>query len=89
MTITAVFVLFSITWFMVLFLCLQINIKTQSEVNKIVPGTHASAPVDFDLRKRLWITTAVSIPLCAIIVFTILSDFVTLETFSFFNVIEK
>ena len=89
MTITAVLVLFSITWFMVLFLSLQINIKTQSEVGEVVAGTHASAPEGFDLRKRLWITTAVSIPLCAIIVFTILSDYVTLETFSFFSVIEK
>jgi predicted secreted protein len=89
MTITAVFVLFSVTWFLVLFLCLQINIKTQSETGEIVAGTHASAPEGFDLKKRLWVTTLVSIPLCGIIIFTILSDYVTLETFSFFNVFAK
>ncbi len=89
MTITAVLVLYSITWFLVLFLCLQINIKTQSETGEIVAGTHASAPEGFDLKKRLWITTAISIPVCGLFVFLILSDFVTLETFSFFNIFEK
>ena len=89
MTITSVFVLFSITWFMVLFLALQINIKTQADFGEVVAGTHASAPENFDLKKRLWITTGISIPLCAMIVITLVSGWVTLDMFSFFSVIEN
>ncbi len=44
MSITAVLVLFSIIWFLVLFISLQINIKTQGDTGKIVEGTHASSP---------------------------------------------
>jgi len=85
MTITAVFVLFAITWFMVLFLALQINIKTQGDVGETLHGTHASSPVDFDLKKRLWITTFISIPICALMVFIIIYDVITLDMFEFLN----
>jgi len=85
MTITAVFVLFAITWFMILFLALQINIKTQGDVGDTVHGTHASSPVNFDLKKRLWITTFISVPLTAVFVFIIVYDVISLDMFEFMN----
>lgn len=89
MTITAVFVLFSVTWFLVLFLALQIKIKTQGEDGAIVDGTHASSPVNFDMMQRIKITTLVSIPLCALLVCAIIYDVMTLEMFEFLNFLEK
>ena len=47
MSITAVLVLFSIVWFLILFLTLQIKIKTQGDSGSVLKGTHASSPVNF------------------------------------------
>jgi predicted secreted protein len=89
MSITAVFVLFSMIWFLVLFLSLQINITTQGDTGDVVHGTHASSPEGFSLKKRVLVTTAISVPLCALVVFTILSGVITLDMFEFYNLIEK
>ena len=46
MSITAVLVLFSIVWFLILFLTLQIKIKTQGDIGTVLKGTHASSPIN-------------------------------------------
>ena len=89
MSITAVLVLFSIIWFLVLFLSLQINIKTQGDTGKIVSGTHASSPDSFNIKKRILVTTLISIPSCILVVYVILSGIITLDMFDFYNLIEK
>lgn len=89
MSITAVFVLFSVIWFLVLFLCLQINIKTQAETGDIVPGTHSSSPDGFNMKKRLLMTTLISIPVCAVVVLTILSGVITVEMLNFYDIYEN
>ena len=62
MSITAVLVLFSIVWFLVLFLTLQIKIKTQGDSGSVLKGTHASSPVNFSIKNRLINTTLISVP---------------------------
>ena len=89
MSITAVLVLFSIVWFLILFLTLQIKIKTQGDSGSVLKGTHASSPVNFSIKNRLITTTLISVPISALVVFIILSGFITLDMFDFYNLIEK
>ena len=53
MSITAVLVLFSIIRLLVLFLTLQLKIKTQGDSGSVLKGTHASSPVNFSIKNRL------------------------------------
>ena len=77
MSITAVIVIFATIWFLALLVALPIGLRTQAEDGEIVPGTPSSAPVDPMIRKKLlWATyaaTAITIPLCAFIVYSGLS----------------
>lgn len=89
MTITAVLVLFSIIWFLVLFLTLQINIQTQGDVGEVVAGTHASSPINFSIKRRAWITTLITVPLCTLLSLGIIYGFLNREMFEFLSIIEK
>ncbi|MDA9788866.1 DUF1467 family protein, partial [Amylibacter sp.] len=55
----------------------------------ILKGTHASSPVNFSIKNRLIITTLISVPISALVIFVILSGFITLDMFDFYNLIEK
>ena len=52
MSIISAIVLFAIVWFMVFFIALPIRLKTQGDVGEIVPGTHAGAPAEHQLKKK-------------------------------------
>jgi hypothetical protein len=41
------------------------------------------------MKKRLITTTLISLPISALIIFTILSGIITLDMFDFYNLIEK
>lgn len=88
MTITAAAVLFAVIWFLTLLVILPIRIRTQGDVGEIVPGTHAGAPEEHHLRKKLWITTAVSVVLWAIIAGIILSGIISVRDFDWLNQLE-
>ncbi len=88
MTITAAAVLFAVIWFLTLLVILPIRIRTQGDVGEIVPGTHAGAPEEHHLRKKLWITTAVSVVLWAIIAGIILSGVISVRDFDWLNQLE-
>ncbi len=68
MTITAAIVLFSVFWFIILFIILPLNVTTQKDVEKIIPGTAPSSPVNSNLKRKFYITTIVTlllwIPVC-------------------------
>ncbi|WP_210527006.1 DUF1467 family protein [Rubellimicrobium arenae] len=57
MSITGAIVLFAVTWFMVFFIVLPLGNVTQGDAGQIVPGTHASSPHEFDLGRKMRITT--------------------------------
>ena len=61
MTITSVIVLFSVFWFIILFIILPLNVTTQKDVENIVPGTAPSSPVKPNLKKKFYITTIVTL----------------------------
>ncbi len=89
MTITAALVLFSVIWFMLLFIALPIGMKTQGDVGEVVPGTHASSPVNAQLaRKAKWVTV-VTILLWVPLYFVITSGVITVDMLDFYGGIDK
>jgi len=78
MTIAGAFVLFSITWFIVFFVVLQIGARSQGDEGQVVPGTPRSAPAVHVVGRKAWVTTLVAtvvwLAMCAVI----LSEIVTI-----------
>ncbi len=89
MTITAALVLFAVIWFMTLLIVLPIRIKTQGDMGDIVPGTHAGAPEVHHMKKKMWITTGISVVLWAIIAGIIISGVISVRDFDWLNQLES
>ena len=85
MTITAAIVLFAIIWFMVLFICLPLKVKTQGDSGKVVPGTPESAPENGDLKNKILLVTAVTGVLWVISFSIIVSEIIKIEDIDIFN----
>lgn len=85
MGITSAIVLFAVIWFMVLFVVLPLRNVTQGDTGQIVPGTHASAPADPQLRRKVRITTLWAIGLWVVIAGTIFSGVITVRDIDWFN----
>ena len=74
MTITAALVLFSVLWFLFLFIILPLKIKTQHEVGNRAAGTPSSAPDDPKIKiKMLWVTILAFIAwiICMLLIYLI------------------
>ena len=85
MAITSGIVLFAVIWILTFLIALPIRIQTQGEAGTVVPGTHAGAPERHHLKKKALITTAVAIVLWAITVTVILSGWISVRDFDWFN----
>ena len=85
MSIISAIVLFAVIWFMVFFIAIPIRLKTQGDVGEIVPGTHAGAPADHQLKKKAWITTFVAFLLWIVIAGVIVSGQLTVRDLDMFN----
>ena len=85
MSIISAIVLFAVIWFMVFFIAIPIRLKTQGDVGEIVPGTHAGAPADHQLKKKAWITTFVAFLLWVVIAGVIVSGQLTVRDLDMFN----
>ncbi|MFV2035747.1 MAG: DUF1467 family protein, partial [Halocynthiibacter sp.] len=79
MTILAGFVLFAVLWFLVFLVVLPIRLKTQGDVGDIVPGTHAGAPHDPEIKKRALITTAIAFVLWALVTGIVMSGMISVR----------
>ncbi|NDV02193.1 DUF1467 family protein [Pseudoroseicyclus tamaricis] len=79
MSITSVIVLYAITWFMVFFVVLPLNLTTQGEEGQVVPGTHESSPAGPFMRRKLWITTIFGTIIWALLTGIILSGWITID----------
>ncbi|MBY6082456.1 DUF1467 family protein [Ruegeria arenilitoris] len=88
MTITAALVLFAVIWFMTLLVVLPVRIKTQGDLGDIVPGTHAGAPEVHHMKKKIWITTGISIVLWAVIAGIIVSGVISVRDFDWLDQME-
>lgn len=85
MTITSAIVLFAVIWFMVLFVALPVRLRTQGDEGKIVPGTHAGAPANLDLKRKLKWVTAISLALWLVIGAVILAGIWDARDIDWFN----
>jgi len=85
MSIISAIVLFAVIWFMVFFIAIPIRLKTQGDVGEIVPGTHAGAPADHQLKKKAWITSFVAFLLWVVIAGVIVSGQLTVRDLDMFN----
>lgn len=85
MGITSALVLFAVIWFMVLFIVLPLRNVTQGDTGDIVPGTHASAPADPQLKRKVKITTLWAAGLWVIIAGTIMSGLITVRDIDWFD----
>lgn len=85
MGITSGIVLYMVIWFMTFFVVLPIRIRTQGDLGRIVPGTHAGSPEHHHLKKKAWITTGIALVLWAICAWVILSGMITLRDIDLFN----
>ncbi len=79
MAITSAIVLFAVVWFMVMFIVLPIGRRTQGDEGKVVPGTQAGAPANFNLRRTVVIVTAISLVVWAIICAVIISEVISIR----------
>ena len=85
MSITAALVLFAVIWFLVLFVTLPLRLKTQGDAGEVMPGTHAGAPAELNLKRKLKIVTAISAVLWCVIAGVIVSGAVTVRDIDIFN----
>lgn len=85
MTITAAIVLFSVTWFIVLFCILPVRFQSQAEAGKVVPGTPSSAPADAMFGKKAKITTLISIVVYGLLYLIITSGWITVDDMDIFG----
>lgn len=85
MGITSALVLYAVIWFMTFLIVLPFRVETQGDLGEIVPGTHAGAPENHHLKKKAWITTGLAFVLWAIISGIILSGWISVRDFDWFN----
>lgn len=85
MGIVSALVLYAVIWFMVLFVVLPIRLETQGDRGEIVPGTHAGAPANLNLRRKFRIVTLVSLVVWGIIAAVIWSGLITIRDIDFMD----
>jgi predicted secreted protein len=85
MAVTSAIVLLAVIWFMVLFVVLPLKLTTQGDVGKVVRGTHASSPEGLNLKRKLLVTTIVTLVLWGIVCAVIASGIVSVRDIDWFN----
>lgn len=79
MPVFSAFVIFSMVWAMVFLIGLQVGQHTQGDAGERVPGTPASSPTTFNLRRRILWATLIALALWAPLVWFIVSGGLTVE----------
>ena len=78
-------VLLAVVWWMTFFIVLPLRMRSQGDEGEIVPGTHASAPANFQMKRKLKITTLWAVPIWAVLAAIILSGVVTIDGMDFMS----
>ena len=85
MTITGALVLFAVIWFMTLFVLLPLGLRTHGDEGTDDKDTPAFTPLNANIKAKLkrttWITLALWIPLCGII----MSGVIGIEDIDFYG----
>lgn len=86
MNVVSGLVLFSVVWFMTLFIVLPIRLETQGDVGERVEGTHAGSPATgFSMKRKLWVTTLVAVPVWGLIAAVIIWGDIGVRDIDFFG----
>lgn len=85
MTITSVIVVFSVTWFIVFFILLQLGSQTQGEAGHVEPGTPPGAPAGFPVGRKARRATMIALALSALIIAVVSSGWITIADLDLFN----
>ncbi|WP_212525079.1 DUF1467 family protein [Actibacterium sp. MT2.3-13A] len=85
MGITSAIVLFSVIWFLVLFITLPIRLETQGDRGEVEPGTHAGAPADFSFKRKAKLVTAITVVIWAVLAGVITSGAIKVRDFDWFH----
>jgi len=85
MSIMSAIVLFAVIWFMVFFVVLPLNLTTQGDAGRIVPGTHASSPAGAVVARKARITTIWAVLLFVIIGGVILTGWISVADLDWFH----
>jgi predicted secreted protein len=83
MSITAVIVVYAITWFMVFFIVLPIRFVSQADAGSVVPGPPRGAPAAENVKRKAWITTWITAVVATAICAIILSGWIGVRDFDF------
>jgi predicted secreted protein len=86
MSIVSAIVLFLVIWFMVMFVALPFREQSQAEAGEIEPGTHAGAPANFNLGRKVKLVTMISAVLWVLIAGVIFSGVISVRDFDFMGV---
>lgn len=78
-------VLFAVVWAMVFFVVLPLNYTSQKDAGEVVPGTHASAPADPQLKRKAKITTIWALGIWAILATILLSGWIGVRDIDMFD----
>ncbi len=85
MGIVSALVLFAMIWFMTLFVALPIGLRTQGDVGEVVPGTHAGAPANLRLKRKLLWVTLFAFLIWVVVAGTIISGAISVRDFDWFE----
>ncbi|MDQ7777177.1 DUF1467 family protein [Paracoccus aminovorans] len=77
MSLTGGIVLYSVLWFLVLFVLLPIGQKSQADVGQVTPGTPAGAPHEPKLKKKLIWATLIAALIWGVIAYVIIGGIIT------------
>ena len=83
MSITAAFVLFAVLWFLTFLCILPLRVVTQAEAGEIVPGTHAGAPANANIKHKAKLTSIVTVVLWVVLYLFLTSGLVTIRDIDF------
>ncbi len=85
MNLTGGIVLFATIWFMAFLTILPIGHKSQSDAGHVVPGTPASAPAELNMKRKVAITTIITVIVWGICAAVLLSGAITLDDVTWFG----
>ena len=73
------FLLYVLIWVLVFLVAVQIRPGTQDDAGEIVPGTPPSAPRNFDMKRKLRVTTLIALVVWAGVMWIVTSGVITLD----------
>ena len=74
-------VIYLLIWWVTLFAVLPLGVRGQAEDGKIVKGSEPGAPVDSQMKRKIILTTIISVVIWAIVCLVIIKGWINLEQF--------